>query len=210
MSRRNRIPAYYGKNIAQQAQRKYLHDKKPESQRVEEHRQAAANVICLCYLVALNDKYGVGESSLQRVVDDANARAERFDTNKRAVGMERAKKKLDEELGDLLPGGFVLPVTKSPKNNRDWRLLSEQRDAAEIVVKLYSLAAHKTLGFGAERIAETVKGTEENFRKFGEWAEGGDYYGYALLARRLSAILGEPVEVDEQDADEPIFSHTLT
>ena len=40
--------------------------------------------------------------------------------------------------------------------------------------------------------------------------EGGDYYGYALLARRLSAILGEPVEVDEQDADEPIFSHTLT
>lgn len=36
-----------------------------------------------------------------------------------------------------------------------------------------------------------------------------DYFGYAMLARRLTEILGEPVEVDESKADEPIFSRTL-
>lgn len=39
--------------------------------------------------------------------------------------------------------------------------------------------------------------------------KGGDYFGYAMLARRLTEILGEPVEVDESKADEPIFSRTL-
>lgn len=47
------------------------------------------------------------------------------------------------------------------------------------------------------------------FREFGEWAKGGDYFGYAMLARRLTEILGEPVDVDESKADEPIFSKTL-
>ena len=209
MSRRNRIPAYYGKNIAKQTQRKYLHDKKPESERVDENRQAAAHVIGLCYLVSLNEKYGIGEQRLQRVADAAEAEAERYELNKRSVGLVRAKKKLDEDLGDLLPGGFLLPITKPPKTNRDWLLLGEQREAAELVVKMYAIATHKALKYGTERIGTAVKGAEENFRKFGEWAEGGDYYGYALLARQLSAILGEPVEVDERNAGEPIFSNTL-
>lgn len=210
MGRKNRVPIYYGRNIVRQTQRNFLGGKKPESQRVDENRRAAADVIGMCYIVALNDCYGIGESRLQRVVDDASARADRFATNKRAVGRERAKKKLDEELGNLLPGGFALPVIKSPKNNREWRMLSEQRDAAETVVKIYVLSTNKVLGFGPERIAVTIKATEDNFRKFGEWAEGGDYYGYAMLARRLSVLLGEPVDVDESEATEPIFGKTLT
>ena len=210
MSRKNRMPIYYGRNIVRQTERNFLSGKKPESQRVDENRRAAADVIGMCFIVALNDCYGIGESRLQRVVDDAAARAGRFDTNKKAVGLERAKKKLDEELGNLLPGGFVLPAVKSPKNNREWRMLGEQRDAAETVVKIYVLSTKKVLGFGQERIAVTVKATEDNFRKFGGYAESGDYYGYAALARRLSALVGEPVKVDESEATEPIFGRTLT
>ena len=209
MSRRNRVPAYYGKNIAQQAQRKYLRDKKPESERVKENREAAGHVITMCYMVALHDCYGIGEERLGRVVDAANGELERFAVNNRGVGIEKAKRKLDEELEGLLTENFVLPATRPLKKARDWAMLGEQREAAEIAVKCYALGTRKALGFGTERLNATVKATEKVFRKFGEWAEGGDYYGYALLARELSAILGEPVEIDERDAGEPIFSQTL-
>ena len=163
----------------------------------------------MCYMVALNDELGIGEKRLERVVNEANANGDRFAVNKLVLGQEQAKKKLDEELGDLLPEGFLLPPTKSPRNAREWAMLSEQREAAEIVVKVYSIAAHKILGLGAESISRVAAKTKENFREFGEWAKDGDYYGYKLLARRLSDILGEPVDVEEEAGSEPIFGKTL-
>ena len=204
-----RKPPVFDGNVARQAQAPYLRTKKPESERVQENREAAGHVICLCFMVALNDRYGIGEGRLQRVTDAANGVLERFAINQRAVGMERAKKLLNETLAGLYDGDFVLPITKPPKKARDWAMLGEQREAAEIVVKCYALGAHKALGFGRERLEETIKATEAVFREFGEWAKGGDYFGYAMLARRLTEILGEPVEVDESKADEPIFSRTL-
>ena len=180
-----------------------------QSERVQKNREAAGHVISMCFLVALNTRYGIGEGRLERVTDAANAELERFAANQRAVGMERAKKRLYEELGELLPGGFLLPVTKTPKKAKDWAMLGEQRDAAEIVVGCYALGAHKALGFGAERIQGTAEETEQVFREFGAWAEGGDYFGYARLARELERIFHTPVDVDESEAVEPFFSETL-
>lgn len=59
----------------------------------------------------------------------------------------------------------------------------------------------RPLGFGVERLNETVRATEDVFRQFNEWAEGGDWFGYNMLARRMTDILGEPVDVDESDAE---------
>lgn len=209
MGRKRDIPMRFKRNAAVQAQKKFLADKMPQSERVQKNREAAGHVISMCFMSALNERYGIGEERLGRLVDAANAELERFDINKRGVGMERAKKKLTEELGDLLPGGFILPATKTPKKSRDWAMLGEQREAAEIVVKCYALAAHKVLSFGPERIRETVKATEATFRKFGEWAESGDHYGYALLAREMERIFHAQVDVDESEAVEPIFGKTL-
>ena len=117
--------------------------------------------------------------------------------------------KLNEELEGLLTERFVLPASKAPKSNRDWALLGERREAAEIVVKCYALGARQALGFGLERLNETVHATEDVFRQFNEWAEGGDWFGYNMLSRRMTDILGEPVDVDESDAKEPIFGKTL-
>lgn len=209
MGRNRNIPAGFRRNAARRAQEKYLTNKMPQSERVQKNREAVGHVISMCFLVALNKRYGVGEWRLGLVVDAANAELERFDLNKRAVGIERAKKKLTEELGGLLPDGFILPVTKTPKKARDWAMLGEQRAAAEIVVKCYALGAHKALSFGAERVRGTVAETEAVFRTFGEWAEGGDYFGYAMLARALEGIFHTPVDVDESGAVEPFFSETL-
>ena len=161
------------------------------------------------FMVALHDRYGIGKDRLDRMITAANGALERFAVNKRGVGMERAKKKLNEELEGLLTEKFVLPASKAPKSNRDWALLGERREAAEIVVKCYALGARQALGFGVERLNETVRATEDVFRQFNEWAEGGDWFGYNMLARRMTDILGEPVDVDESDAKEPIFGKTL-
>ena len=152
MGKKRNIPVYNRGNAARQTQRKYLGSKMTQAERVQKNREAAGHVISMCFMSALNERYGIGEGRLERLVDAANAELERFDLNKRGVGMERAKKKLTEELGDLLPGGFILPVTKRPKTGKDWAMLGEQREAAEIVVKCYALAAHKALSFGQERI----------------------------------------------------------
>lgn len=64
-----------------------------------------------------------GKTGLDRVINAANGALERFAVNKRGVGMERAKKKLNEELEGLLTEHFVLPASKAPKSNRDWALL---------------------------------------------------------------------------------------
>ena len=146
MGKHKRKPPVFAGNVARQAQTRYLRTKKPESERVQENREAAGHVICLCFMVALNDRYGIGEGRLQRVTDAANGELERFAINQRAVGMERAKKLLNETLAGLYDGNFVLPITKPPKKARDWAMLGEQREAAEIVVKCYALGTHKALG----------------------------------------------------------------
>lgn len=168
MRRNKHIPAHFGTNAARQAQTRYLRGKTPESERVEKNREAAGHVISLCFMVALHDSYGIGKDRLDRVINSANGALERFAVNKRGVGMERAKKKLNEELEGLLTEHFVLPASKAPKSNRDWALLGERREAAEIVVKCYALGARQALGFGVERLNETVRATEDVFRQFNE------------------------------------------
>lgn len=180
-----------------------------QAERVQKNREAAGHVISMCFMVALNNRYGIGEDRLGRVTDAANGELEQFAILQRAVGMERAKKQLRGKLGELLPDGFLLPVTKKPRKEKDWAMLGEQREAAEIVVSCYALGAHKSLGFGPERVQEAVKETERVFREFGSWAEGGDFFGYAMLARELERIFHTPVDVDESDAREPFFSKTL-
>ena len=102
MRRNKHIPAHFGTNAARQAQTRYLRGKTPESERVEKNREAAGHVISLCFMVALHDRYGIGKDRLDRVINSANGALERFAVNKRGVGMERAKKKLNEELEGLL------------------------------------------------------------------------------------------------------------
>ena len=209
MGKKRNIPVYNRGNAARQTQRKYLGSKMTQAERVQKNREAAGHVISMCFLVALNNRYGIGEERLGRVTDAANAELERFDLEKRAVGMEKAKKRLAGKLGELLPNGFLLPATKTPRREKDWAMLGEQREAAEIVVGCYALAAHKALSFGPDRVQGTVAETERVFREFGAWTEGGDYFGYALLARELEHIFRTPITVDESDAREPIFSDTL-
>lgn len=65
-------------------------------------------------------------------------------------------------------------------------------------------AMHKALGFGADRVAVVVAETENNFRQFGECTKDGEYYGYAVLARKIGQIIHDTVEVDTSGQTEPV------
>ncbi len=210
MGKNRGMPSYYGKNIAMQTKQRYMTGKKPESKRVDENREAAANVICICYMMAMNDLFGFGENRLGRLMEAANAEADRFNLNKNKLGLERAKKELDKEMGCNGAFGFMLPVITPPKRRRDWEMLAERRDAAESVIKLYVQATKKVFGFGADRLERVVRATEENFRHFGDYAQDGDYYGYQALAQRLEQLFHTQITVKEEKTDEPIFGKSLT
>ena len=44
---------------------------------------------------------------------------------------------------------------------------------------------------------------------FGECTKDGEYYGYAVLARKIGQIIHDTVEVDTSGATEPVFGKTL-
>lgn len=207
--RNNKIPAYYRANAARNAQRRYLQNREPETKRIEKKREATGDVVAMCILVALNKEFGIGEARLQRVADRAGAVAEQFDLNKKGMGWQQAKKKLNEDIREVFTGDFLLPVIVAPKKARDWAQLSEQRDAADAVVKFYIKALREVMGFGKDRVTAFVKAVEREYRAFGEYAKDGDYYGYYKLARDMGAILRTEMVIDESEAAEPIFGKTL-
>lgn len=57
MKRRHTTPSYYARNAAMQAQRRFLRTGKTEAERLDDHREATANVLVLCILAAIYDKY---------------------------------------------------------------------------------------------------------------------------------------------------------
>lgn len=61
MKRRHTTPSYYARNAAMQAQRRFLRTGKTEAERLDNHREETGNVLVLCILAAIYDKYGVGE-----------------------------------------------------------------------------------------------------------------------------------------------------
>ncbi len=56
MKRRHTTPSYYARNAAMQAQRRFLRTGKTEAERLDDHREATANVLVLCILAAIYDK----------------------------------------------------------------------------------------------------------------------------------------------------------
>lgn len=54
MKRRHTTPSYYARNAAMQAQRRFLRTGKTEAERLDDHREATANVLVLCILAAIH------------------------------------------------------------------------------------------------------------------------------------------------------------
>lgn len=208
MKRRHTTPRYFARNAAIQAQRRFLRTRKTEAERLDDHREETGNVLIMCILAAIYDKYGVREMRLRRVVDCANEISAKYALEKQVRGEKQAKAALAAAVQKIMPP-FLLPALSAPKTEREAVQLAARREAADTVMKIYVQAMHKALGFGADRVAVVVAETEDNFRQFGECTKDGEYYGYAVLARKIGQIIHDTVEVDTSGATEPVFGKTL-
>lgn len=216
MKRKNK-PAYWANNAARNAQKRFLQQKKQPAP-VDEVREATAQVIVMCIMAAVYDLYGIGESRLQRIVDAANERAERYEQAKNSLprlvdgvkktGPERAELELDRDTAEYFPAGFLLPAYKLPQK-RDEGKLYEQRSAAASTAKLYAYALHSVQGFGAERVACVMDEALKSYVQFRDYADSGDYYGYSVLARKMGQIMHADCDVVSTGAETPIFGKTL-
>ena len=208
MKRRHTTPRYFARNAAIQAQRRFLRTRKTEAERLDDHREETGNVLIMCILAAIYDKYGVGEMRLRRVVDCANEISAKYALENQVRGEKQAKAALAAAVQQIMPP-FLLPALSAPKTEREAVQLAARREVADTVMKIYVQAMHKALGFGADRVAVVVAETEGNFRQFGECTKDGEYYGYAVLARKIGQIIHDTVEVDTSGATEPVFGKTL-
>lgn len=208
MKRRHTTPRYFARNAAIQAQRRFLRTRKTEAERLDDHREETGNVLIVCILAAIYDKYGIGEMRLRRVVDCANEFSAKYALDKQVRGEKQAKATLAAAVQQIMPPS-LLPALSAPKTEREAVQLAARREAADTVMKIYVQAMHKALGFGADRVAVVVEETENNFRQFGECTKDGEYYGYAVLARKIGQIIHGTVEVDTSGATEPVFGKTL-
>lgn len=208
MKRRHTTPRYFARNAAIQAQRRFLRTRKTEAERLDDHREETGNVLIVCILAAIYDKYGIGEMRLRRVVDCANEFSAKYALDKQVRGEKQAKATLAAAVQQIMPS-FLLPALSAPKTEREAVQLAARREAADTVMKIYVQAMHKALGFGSDRVAVVAAETEGNFRQFGECTKDGEYYGYAVLARKIGQIIHDTVEVDTSGATEPIFGKTL-
>lgn len=207
MKRKNRrMPDYYIKNIAVNATRRAAKRVQARQDVVGDNREATGDVVVLCLLAALYDKLGVGKERLQRVVSRANELADVFAGDLRVSGAAVARKRLAERSANVLPGGFVLPACRMPKNTDAAEILSERRDAAEIVVRVYACAMRDALKLGPARVEVVTAETAENYRQFFADAEQGDGYGYELLRKKMEQIMGEEVQIKQEPGKAPVFS----
>lgn len=83
-------------------------------------------------------------------------------TGKRKPGQQYAKDVLIQQTVEILPNGFILPAGPEgiPKKRDDLIRFYAKRDAAEIAVRLVSLALKEYAGYGVHqvpRVAEDIK-----------------------------------------------------
>lgn len=91
MKRRHTTPRYFARNAAIQAQRRFLRTRKTEAERLDDHREETGNVLIVCILAAIYDKYGIGEMRLRRVVDCANEFSAKYALDKQVRGESRPR-----------------------------------------------------------------------------------------------------------------------
>ena len=143
MKRRHTTPSYYARNAALQAQRRFLRTGKTEAERLDDHREETGNVLVLCILAAIYDKYGIGEMRLQRVVDCANEFSASMHWTSRYAARRRPS--WADRCGAADHAAVSAACTVCPKTEREAAQLAARREAADTVMKIYVQAMHKAL-----------------------------------------------------------------
>ena len=135
------------------AEKRYLKNGKKTTEQVfDDIRSQTAELMHLCIWTALSSGCGIPEEKVKAVAEWADRYSAMYINAQKYQGTDAAKKELHEQSEPLLPHGFILPATGQLKKNRDWDILAAQRQAGEMVARLYARAMNKALSFDAQQI----------------------------------------------------------
>lgn len=211
MVRKRAVPAYWRKNAVRQATRRACDrmEARRAEREAENNRKNVGQVIAWCMVIALHDLYGYGRKRFEGFAAALGEQADEYRQQVRALGPEKAKKQLVEQTAELVPVNYHLPLIRQAKTARERALWLEQRDAADLVLRMVAKTAHKLWGIGAGRAAAVLAETDTNYRQFLEYAREGDAYGYELLRRKAEEITGERLQVAREDGEKPVFAKSF-
>lgn len=139
--------------LARHAEKRYQKNgKKTAQQMFDDIRTQTAEMMHLCIWTSLQIGSGIQEEKVNEVAEWADRYSAMYVNAQRYQGIDAAKKELKEKSDPLMPHGFILPAAGELKKNRDWDILAAQRQAAEMVARLYAMAMNKALQFDGQQI----------------------------------------------------------
>lgn len=158
------VPSYYFKNIAKHKQKQFF-GKIPE---FKDARYEASRQVSDLFIEILKEN-GVSEEDCQRVIVESNEYAKKFkdrlsysekdvekESGKRTSGTLYAYHKLKEDSKELMPYGFTYPLKESPKRQKDFVKAGQQREGAEVTLRMYAIGANIILGYTEEDIKKIL------------------------------------------------------
>lgn len=167
MKNKQEMPAFYGRNIAQHAQRE-VRRRQVEGKQTRNVREETVMQVIDCFMEALAES-GVGkdkmleiartadkETQLFRWRSEFSAETVRWATGKAGNAKKYARDMLMKQTKELLPNGFCLPEEDLPIKQRKSYILRECRDAADITARLYALACREVLEYGKDEIGALI------------------------------------------------------
>lgn len=158
------VPSYYFKNIAKHKQKQFF-GKIPE---FKDARYEASRQVSDLFVEILKEN-GVSEEDCQKVIVESNEYAKKFkdrlsysekdvekESGKRTSGTLYAYHKLKEDSKELMPYGFTYPLKESPKRQKDFVKAGQQREGAEVTLRMYAIGANNILGYEQEDIKKIL------------------------------------------------------
>lgn len=202
------VPSYWRKNMGQQFARRTA-AKEQLKRKNENNREATAQVVSYCAMIAADDIMGLGKKGVEALTNSMEAAADMWEKARDKNGMMAARKKLEADTAHLIPKDLVFPAGKKndPKMRMEsWRMMAAQRrDAADMTARLCALGMERQ-GYEIEMIHEIMKETRNNFEQFLGWAEDGEEVAYEMLRRVAEQMLKEEVRVEQVGSPSPIFA----
>lgn len=161
-------------------------------------RDDAAQILCWCIIIALNQNEGIGAMRLERACREMKTFEDSYRMKIRATGRRKATEAMQDSLEGICDFDVILPRLKFPKNRREEQIRMAENEGARIAWLVMAAAVHSTFGFGKDRLARLKKESLENYSQYVGWEnEAGKDYALEQIRRCASAAIGEELFVND-------------
>lgn len=160
-NRRNTYPSYYGRNVARNAQRKYLKEQKTKQERLNDLRVAVASICGHYFMQAIRQQFGASEEQARKVAATVDTVSLWFKEMTEINGKDLAMATLKGMIEDVQPENFWVPEVKD-KNLEE---LNAMKDSAELTARIYCRAMQSVLGYDKETMEKVFKAAKQLYRE---------------------------------------------